>query len=61
MDAAIQGDMLLNASGKFFNDLVKNTKSSTLENLLAIGWKGKSYDATQKVKDEAEERKDDVA
>ena len=61
MDAAIQGDMLLAASGKFFNDLVKNTKSSTLENLLAIGWKGKSYDATQQVINEAEERKDDVA
>jgi hypothetical protein len=61
MDTAMQGDMLLNASGKFFNDLVENTKSATLENLLSIGWKGKSFDATQKVKHEVEERNDDVA
>lgn len=61
MDTAIQGNILLDASGKFFNDLIKNTKSSALENLLAAGWKGKCYDATQKVKNEVQERNDDVA
>ena len=61
MDTAMQGNILLDSSGKFFNDLVANTKTSTLENLLSIGWKGRSFDATQKVKEEAEERKDDVA
>ena len=61
MDTAMQGNILLDSSGKFFNDLVANTKTSTLENLLSIGWKGRSFDATQKVKEETEERKDDVA
>ena len=61
MDTAAQGNILLKATGKFFNDLVDNTKSSTLENLINAGWKGRSFDATKKVKDAIEERNDDVA
>ena len=61
MNTAMQGNILLNATGEFFNDLVQNLETSTFEHLLSIGWKGRSYTATQKVKDEVEERKDDVA
>ena len=61
MDTAMQGNILLNATGEFFNDLVQNLETSTFEHLLSIGWKGRSYNATQKVKDEVEERRDDVA
>ena len=61
MDTAMQGNILLNATGEFFNDLVQNLETSTFEHLLSIGWKGRSYDATQKVKNEVEERKNDVA
>ena len=61
MNTAMQGNILLNATGEFFNDLVQNLETSTFEHLLSIGWKGRSYNATQKVKDEVEERRDDVA
>ena len=61
MDTAMQGNILLNATGEFFNDLVKTLETSTFEHLLSVGWKGRSYDATQRVKDEIEERKNDVA
>ena len=61
MNTAMQGNILLNATGEFFNDLVENLETSTFEHLLSIGWKGRSYDATQKVKEEVEERKNDVA
>ena len=61
MNTAMQGNILLNATGEFFNDLVQTLETSTFEHLLSIGWKGRSYDATQKVKDEVEERRDNVA
>ena len=61
MNTAMQGNILLNATGEFFNDLVENLETSTFEHLLNIGWKGRSYAATKQVKDEFEERKNDVA
>ena len=61
MNTAMQGNILLNATGKFFNDLVQNLETSTFEHLLSIGWKGRSFYATEQVKNEVEERKNDVA
>ena len=61
MNTAVQGNILLNATGEFFNDLVQTLETSTFEHLLSIGWKGRSYAATQQVKDEVEKRQDDVA
>lgn len=61
MNTAMQGNILLNATGEFFNDLVQTLETSTFEHLLSIGWKGRSYAATQQVKNEVEKRQDDVA
>ena len=61
MNVSTQGQMLQSATGKFFNDLIDNTKSSTLKKLLNVGWKGNSFALTKQVKDTIEERNDDVA
>lgn len=61
MNTAMQGNILLNATGEFFNDLVHNLETSTFEHLLSIGWKGRSYAATKQVKDEVEQRENGVA
>ena len=61
LNTAMQGSLLQRSTGQFFNKLIDNTKTSTLKNLLAVGWKGRSVDITNKVKETIEERKDDVA
>lgn len=61
LNTAMQGNLLQRSTGDFFNKLIDNTKTSTLKELLAVGWKGRSFDITKKVEETIEERKDDVA
>ena len=61
LNSAMQGNLLQASTGKFFNKLIDNTKTSTLKNLIEIGWKGRSFASTKQVKETIEERKDDVA
>ncbi len=60
LNVAMQGALLQQSIGKFFNDLIENTKTSTLENLLAVGWKGRSVSITDQVKETIEERNEDI-
>lgn len=60
LNVAMQGALLQQSIGKFFNDLIENTKTSTLENLLAVGWKGRSVSITDQVKEIIEERNEDI-
>lgn len=61
LNTAMQGSLLQRSTGEFFNKLIDNTKTSTLKNLLSVGWKGRSVDITNKVKETIDDRKDDVA
>ncbi len=60
LNTAIQGNLLQRSTGEFFNKLIDNTKTSTLRDLIAVGWKGRSFAITKQVEETIEERKDDV-
>ena len=60
-NTAMQGELLQQSIGSFFNELVDNTKTTTLKNLIAVGWKGSSVAITKQVKETIDERNKDIA